>query len=119
MTLERETPILSVRQSMVFLAVEYYTDPGADRVYTSSPRQTHAGHMMTGSPENYYRPRNLWKDGQAAYFGDAPLSLVIDLFRAMTLSRNLELRQSLPAEKQHGLESSAEFTEIEEKLDRL
>ncbi|KAM0800516.1 hypothetical protein BDR22DRAFT_889228 [Usnea florida] len=82
-----------------------------NRVYTSSPRQAHAGHMMTGSPENYYRPRNLGTDGQAAYFGDAPLSLVNDLFRAMTLPRNLELHQSLPAEKQHELESSAEFTE--------
>lgn len=37
----------------------------------------------------------------------------------MTLSRNPELCQSLPAEKQHELESSSEFTEIEEKLDRL
>ena len=37
----------------------------------------------------------------------------------MTLCRNPELWQSLPAEKQHELESSPEFTAIEQELEAL
>ena len=37
----------------------------------------------------------------------------------MTLSRNPELWQSQPAEKQHELENSPEFIAIEEELEKL
>jgi hypothetical protein len=37
----------------------------------------------------------------------------------MTLSRNPELWQSLPAEKQHELENTPEFIAIEEELEQL
>lgn len=37
----------------------------------------------------------------------------------MTLSRNPELWQSLPAEKQHELENSPDFIAIEQELERL
>ena len=37
----------------------------------------------------------------------------------MTLSRNPKLWQSLPAEKQHELENTAEFLAIEEELEQL
>ena len=36
-------------------------------------------------------------------------SIVSDLFRGMTIARNPELWQSLPAEKQDELESTPEF----------
>ena len=44
-------------------------------------------------------------------------SILNDCFRAMTLSRNPELWQSLPAEKQNELETSPEFITIEAKLE--
>lgn len=37
----------------------------------------------------------------------------------MTLSRNPELWQSLPAEKQHELENSPDFIAIEQELEKL
>lgn len=45
--------------------------------------------------------------------------LVNDCFRTMTLSRNPELWQSLPAEKQHKLENTPEFLAIEEEMEQL
>lgn len=44
-------------------------------------------------------------------------SIVNDRFRAMTLSRNPKLWQSLPTEKQNELETSPEFITIEAKLE--
>ena len=46
-------------------------------------------------------------------------SFVNDCFRAMTLSHNPELWQSLPAEKQNELETSPEFITIEAELEAL
>ncbi|TVY12769.1 hypothetical protein LARI1_G009008 [Lachnellula arida] len=54
-----------------------------------------------------------------SYFGDELRSTVNNRFRSITLCRNPELWQSLPAEKQHELESSPEFTAIEQELEAL
>ena len=83
--------------------------------------------LTNGRPEHSLHegldPRPLfWNpgtDGQNSYLGDKPRTIVNDRFRAMTLSRNPELWQSLPAEKQHELENTPEFLAIEEELEQL
>ncbi len=57
---------------------------------------------------DHYAPNNAGTDGQGSFFGDKLRNIVNDRFRTMTLCRNPELWQSLPAEKQHELESSPE-----------
>jgi hypothetical protein len=79
----------------------------------------HGGHTSESTYGEFYAPRNPGTDGQNSYLGDKPRTVINDLFRAMTLSRNPELWQSLPAEKQHELENSEEFIAIEEELQKL
>lgn len=42
-----------------------------------------------------------------------------DRFRGLTLHRNPELWQTLPARKQYELENSPEFSAVEEEIDAL
>lgn len=79
----------------------------------------HGGHTGDDTYGDFYAPRNPGTDGQNSYLGDKPRTIVNDWFRAMTLSRNPELWQSLPAEKQHELENTPEFLAIEEELEQL
>ena len=91
----------------------------ADKLYSSAQRKKHGGHRDESTYETSYAPQNPGTDGQGAYFGNKPRSIVNDGFRALTLSRNPELWQSLPAEKQNELENSPEFIAIEEELQNL
>ncbi|KAL8735401.1 MAG: hypothetical protein Q9166_000946 [cf. Caloplaca sp. 2 TL-2023] len=77
------------------------------------------GHTGNDTYGDFYAPRNPGTDGQNSYLGEKPRTIVNDRFRAMTLSRNPELWQSLPAEKQHKLENTPEFLAIEEELEQL
>ena len=77
------------------------------------------GHSGEDTYRDYYAPPNPGTDGQSAYLGDKPRTIVNNYFRSMTLSRNPELWQSLPAEKQHDLENSPEFIAIDEQLKAL
>jgi hypothetical protein len=79
----------------------------------------HGGHTDENTHRDHYAPNNTGTDGQGSYFGDKLCSVVNDRFRSMTLCRNPELWQSLPAEKQYELESSSEFTAIEQELEAL
>lgn len=79
----------------------------------------HGGHTGNDTYGDFYAPQNPGTDGQNSYLGDKPRTIVNDRFRAMTLSRNPELWQSLPAEKQHELENTPEFLAIEEELQQL
>jgi hypothetical protein len=90
-----------------------------DKLYSSAQRKKHGGHRDENTYDSFYAPRNPGTDGQGAYFGDTPRSIVNDRFRALTLSRNPELWQSLPAEKQNELENSPEFITIEEELQHI
>ena len=67
----------------------------------------------------FYAPWNLDTDGQGSYLGEILRTTVNDLFRAMTHSRNPELWQSLPTEKQRELTKSREYLDIEEELGQL
>ena len=91
----------------------------ADKLYSSAQRKKHAGHRDDNTYDSFYAPQNPGTDGQGAYFGDKPRNIVSDRFRALTLSRNPELWQSLPAEKQHELENTPPFIAIEEELQSL
>lgn len=68
---------------------------------------------------DFYAPRNPGTDGQNSYLGNKPRIIINNRFRAMTLSRNPELWQSLPAEKQYELENSPNFIAIEQELEKL
>ncbi|KAI9752223.1 MAG: hypothetical protein M1835_001112 [Candelina submexicana] len=90
-----------------------------NKLYSSTQRMQHGGHTSANTYGDFYAPRNPGTDGQNSYLGDKPRTIVNDLFRAMTLSRNPELWQSLPAEKQHELQNSHDFIAIEEELEKL
>jgi hypothetical protein len=94
-------------------------DELADKLYSSAQRKKHGGHRDENTYDSFNAPQNPGTDGQGSYFGDTLRSIVNDRFRAMILSRNPELWQSLPAGKQNELENSPEFTAIEEELESL
>jgi hypothetical protein len=75
--------------------------------------------LLSATHHDHYAPNDAGTDGQSAYFGAPVRSLPSDLFRGLTVSRNPELRQSLPAEKQHELENSLEFKTLENQLETL
>ena len=91
----------------------------ADKLYSSAQRMKHGGYKDENIYHDSYAPQNPGTDGQGSYFGDKPRGIINDRFRAMTLSYNPELWQSLPAEKQNELENSPEFIAIDEKLENL
>jgi hypothetical protein len=90
-----------------------------DKLYSTAQRIKHGGYTDENTYRDYYAPNNAGTDGQGSYFGDKLRSIVNDRFRSMTLCRNPELWQSLPAEKQHKLKSSLDFTAIEQELEAL
>jgi len=77
----------------------------------------HGGYTSDDTYGDSYAPRHPGTDGQNSYFGDKPRTMVNDRFRAITLSRNPELWQPLPAGKQHELENTTDFLAIEEELE--
>jgi hypothetical protein len=90
-----------------------------DKLYSSAQRKRHGGHRDENTYNSFYAPRNPGTDGQGSYFGGTLRSIVNDRFRTMTLSRNPDLWQTSPVEKQNELENSPEFMAIEEKLKSL
>jgi hypothetical protein len=79
----------------------------------------YGGHRDERTYADSYAPINSGADGQGSRFGGELRSSVSDAFRGMTLSRNPELWQSLPAATQHELENTSEFIIIEEELEAL
>jgi len=79
----------------------------------------HGVHTSEDTYGDFYTPRNPGMDGQNSHLGNKPRTIVNNRFHAMTLSRNPELWQSLPAEKQHELENSPEFVAMEEELEQF
>jgi hypothetical protein len=79
----------------------------------------YGGHTDENTHRDYYALNDAGVDGQNAYLGAPVRSLPSDLFRGLTLSRNPELWQSLPAEEQDELENSPEFKAIEDELENL
>ncbi|QKX61686.1 uncharacterized protein TRUGW13939_08841 [Talaromyces rugulosus] len=78
----------------------------------------HAGQQIDSTHRQHYAPNN-GTDGQAAYTGDSVRSHVADLFRGLSLTRNPDLWQTLPAEKRYELENREDYIEIENALQAL
>ena len=62
---------------------------------------------------------NAGTDLQGGYFDEKIRSIANDRCRGLTLHRNPELWQTLPARKQYELENSPEFSALEEEIDAL
>ncbi|KAK0747306.1 hypothetical protein B0T21DRAFT_300960, partial [Apiosordaria backusii] len=90
-----------------------------DKLYTVAQRMKHAGQKDPNTYNNHYQPNNSGTDGQGSYFGLDVRSIANDLFRGLTLARNPQLLQSLPAEKQEEFQNSSEFSKIENELAAL
>ncbi|KAK0641459.1 hypothetical protein B0T16DRAFT_214715 [Cercophora newfieldiana] len=77
-----------------------------NKLYTAAQRMNHAGHKDPNTYNDHYQPNNSGTDGQGSYFGLEVRTIVNDLFRGLTLVRNPQLWQSLPAEKQEEFQNS-------------
>ncbi|KAK0641769.1 hypothetical protein B0T16DRAFT_431464 [Cercophora newfieldiana] len=75
-------------------------------LYTLAQRMKHAGQKDPNTYNNHYQPNNSGTDGQGSYFGTEVRSIANDLFRGLTIARNPQLWQSLPAEKQEEFQNS-------------
>ena len=75
-----------------------------------------AGHRDPGTYNSHYAWQNPGTDGQAAILGDPERELVNKLLRALTVSRDQNLWQTLPAEKQHELEERDDLRALEDQL---
>ncbi|KUL85000.1 hypothetical protein ZTR_07766 [Talaromyces verruculosus] len=89
-----------------------------DKIYSAAQRMGYAGHRNEGTHNEYYAPRN-GVDGQAAYLGDDVRTHVADLFRGLSLRRNADLWQTLPAEKRYHLENREDYLQIQEAISSL
>lgn len=90
-----------------------------DKLYLLTQRMKYRGHIDENTYCDYYALNNAGVDSQSAYFGALIRSLPSDLFRGLTVSRNPELWQSLPAKEQDELENSPEFKAIKDELENL
>jgi len=91
----------------------------ADKLYSAAQRMKHGGHRDERTYCDSYMPNNAGTDLQGGYFDGKLRSIVNDRFRGLTLHRNPELWQALPARKQHELEDTREFAAIETEIDAL
>ena len=66
-----------------------------------------------------YQPNNAGTDLQGGYFDGKLRSIVSDRFQGLTLHRNPELLQTLPARKQYELENTPEYTTLEDEIEAL
>ncbi|EJT69642.1 hypothetical protein GGTG_12526 [Gaeumannomyces tritici R3-111a-1] len=90
-----------------------------DKLYSQAQRMKHAGHIDPATHNKHYQPNNSGTDGQRSYFGQEVRSIVNDLFRGLTVARNPQLPQSLPAEQQEVLRTSPELITINDELATL
>ncbi|KAL2041983.1 hypothetical protein N7G274_005171 [Stereocaulon virgatum] len=90
-----------------------------DKLYSAAQRMKHGGHRDERTYCDSYMPNNAGTDLQGGYFDGKLRSIVNDRFRGLTLHRNPELWQALPARKQHELEDTPEFAAIEIEIDVL
>uniref|UniRef100_A0A093VB45 Uncharacterized protein n=1 Tax=Talaromyces marneffei PM1 TaxID=1077442 RepID=A0A093VB45_TALMA len=83
-----------------------------DQLYSATQRMVYAGHRGEKTHRQHYAPNN-GTDGQAAYLGDDVRTLVGDLFRGLSLKRNRDLWQTLPAKKRYDLEHRDDYLKLE------
>lgn len=91
----------------------------AEKMCTTNQVMKQAGHKDQSTYCKHYAPQNPGTSGRAAYFGDAPRTIVNDLLRTLTITCTPDLWQSLPAEQQHELEQTPDFEKINQRLTDL
>lgn len=101
------------------LGLQLYLYCHLDQLYSLAQRMKHAGQKDPNTYNNHYQPNNSGTDGQGSYFGTKVRTVVNDLFRGLTVARNPQLVQSLPAAQREALKTSPEFATIEEELTTL
>lgn len=99
--------------------VEYDANLFVDENYTSSQRRRHAGHGSNDVYDQFYAPTNPGTDGQGAYAGDTPRTLLPKLLRILKMNHNPELAQTLPARELHELVTSDDYSAILVELESL
>lgn len=75
----------------------------------------YASHSDPNTLPKHYMPQNC-ADGQAAYHGRPRRMLVLDHFRTLTIPRNPNLWQCLPAKRQHEFARKEDVVQITYKL---
>ena len=93
-------------------------DTYQDYLYPQVSMEKFAGQKGPNTFRDHYLP-NLAGDGQGSYFGTGTRSLVNDLFLSLTLPRNPKLAQQLPAEKQHEVENTQEYIDLDKQISDL
>jgi hypothetical protein len=90
-------------------------------IYSEATRMGSGGHKNPRTYHQFYRPKNVGANSQDAYFGDdsGMRTIVSDYFHSLTLRRNPDLWQTLPAERQHELEERPEWAALERELEAL
>lgn len=91
----------------------------ADKLYSAAQRMKHGRHRDERTYCDSYLPKNARTDLQGGYFDGKLRSIMNDRFCGLTLHRNPELCQALPARKQHELEDTPELAAIEIEIDAL
>lgn len=79
----------------------------------------HGGHKDPRTFGENYQPNNAGTDLQGGYFDGKLRSIVSDRSRGVTLHRNPELLQTLPARKQYKMQHTLEFATLEDKIEAL
>ncbi|KAF5247033.1 hypothetical protein FAUST_885, partial [Fusarium austroamericanum] len=82
---------------------------------SEATRMVYAGHTDPNTLLTHYLPQN-GADGQAAYHGQGRRTIVLDLFRGLTIPRNPSLRQCLPAKEQYDCDNSADIMRISREI---
>ena len=90
-----------------------------DKFYSPDQRMGQAGHDDRNTFHRSYQSTNAGVDGQATFLGDERRNAVNDAFRELTVPRNPNLWQSLPAEKQYEIENSQKWLDLEEQMANL
>lgn len=86
-----------------------------DQFESEATRMVYAGHTDPNTLATHYLPRN-GADGQAAYHGQERRTLVLDLFRGLTIPLNPRLWQCLPAKQQYDFDTSPEIMRINRQI---
>ncbi|KAK0621131.1 hypothetical protein B0T17DRAFT_276620 [Bombardia bombarda] len=87
-----------------------------NQFYDAATRMKYASHINPDTYGQFYQPNNSGADGQGSCFGSELRSIVSDLFRGLTVERNPQLVQALPAQQYEALRATPKFVELEEEL---
>ena len=91
---------------------------GKNVLHTAAQRMKYAGQTDPSTHNIHYAP-NLAADGQGAFFSGESLAAVLNLFRHLSVRRNPQLCQELPAEQKEKFERSQDVVNIMSEIANL